>query len=67
MFESPFKKVKGLQLFYKDTPTQVFSCEYYEMLKNSFFYVIPPVAASDYCSKRLVRDSKIFFVELSSQ
>ena len=30
--------------YLKEIPTQVFSCEYYEMFKNTFFYRIPPVA-----------------------
>ena len=30
----------------KETPTQVFSCEYREIFKNSFFYRTIPVAAS---------------------
>ena len=29
----------------KETPTQVFSCEYCEIFKNTFFYRTPPVAA----------------------
>ena len=29
-----------------NTPTQVFSCEYCQIFKNSFFYRTPPVAAS---------------------
>ena len=29
------------------TPTQVFSCEIFEIFKNTFFYRTPPVAASD--------------------
>ena len=33
VLESLFNKVAGLP-----TPTQVLSCEYYEILKNSFFY-----------------------------
>ena len=31
----------------KETPTQVFSCEYCEILKNNFFYRTTPVAASE--------------------
>ena len=34
MFESLFNKVTLL----KETPTQVFSCEYSEIFKNSFFH-----------------------------
>ena len=33
-------------LFLKETPTQVFSCEYCEFFKNNFFYRTPMVAAS---------------------
>ena len=38
--KSLFNKVtglEGLQLYQKETPTQVFSCKYYETFKNSFF------------------------------
>ena len=38
-------------LFYnfikKETPTQVFSCEFCEIFKNNFFHRTPPVAASE--------------------
>ena len=34
------------QLYNKETPTQMFSCEYCEIFKNSFCYRTPPVAAS---------------------
>ena len=40
MLESPFNKVAGLKVcifIKKETPTQLFSCEYCEILKNSFF------------------------------
>ena len=33
-----------IQLHWKETPTQVFSCEFCEIFKNSFFYRKPPVA-----------------------
>ena len=32
---------------FKETPSQVFSCEYFEMLKNNFFYRKPPGAKSE--------------------
>ena len=35
--ESLFDKVVGLQLYEKETPTQVFFCEYYEIFKNTYF------------------------------
>ena len=39
MLESLFDKVAslGLQLYQKETPTQVFSCEYCELFKNNYF------------------------------
>ena len=40
MLKSPFNKVAGLKVcifIKKETPTQLFSCEYCEILKNSFF------------------------------
>ena len=37
----------ALQLYYKETPWQVFSCEICEIFRNTFFYRTPPVAVSD--------------------
>ena len=37
--------MKACNFIQKETPTQVFSCEYCEILKNNFFYMTPPVAA----------------------
>ena len=31
------KTPEGLQLYQKETPTQVFSCEYCEIFKNTYF------------------------------
>ena len=36
MSESLFNKV-GLQIYYKKTPTQVFSCQFCEIFKKNFF------------------------------
>ena len=47
--ESLFNKVAGLQpcnCILKKSQTQVFSCEYCEIFKNSFFYRRPQVTAS---------------------
>ena len=35
-----------MQLFKKETSTQVFGCESYKTFKNTFFYRTAPVAAS---------------------
>ena len=37
----------GLQLYQKQTPTHVFSCEICEIFKNKFSYRTPPVPAFD--------------------
>ena len=46
-----------MQLFKKETPTQVFFCEYCEILNISFLYRTPLVAApvSSYHEKQLFR------------
>ena len=43
MLESRFYKVAGLKAynFIKETPTQMFSCKYCEMVKISFLYRTP--------------------------
>ena len=38
----------GTTLLKKENQVQVFSCEFCEIFKNTFFYRIPPVAASEY-------------------
>ena len=44
---------ENMQLYKKETPTQVLSCEYSKSFKNSFFYRTTPVAAFElYCSIR---------------
>ena len=48
MLESLINNAAGLHScnFIKETPTQVFSCEYCEIFKNSFYYRAPLVTAS---------------------
>ena len=41
------KGVAGLQLIKKETLAQVFSCDFCEISKSTFFYRTPLVAASD--------------------
>ena len=36
----------GLQLDYKETPAQEFSCDICKTIKGTFFYRTPPMAAS---------------------
>ena len=38
---------KACNFIEKETPTQVFSCEFYKVFKNAFFYMIPLVATSE--------------------
>ena len=50
MLESLLNKGAGfLQLYKKDTPTQVFSCEYREIFINTYFEKHLPTAASVNC------------------
>ena len=42
----PWKAFVLESLFQKETSAEVFSCEYCQIFKNSFFYRTPPVAAS---------------------
>ena len=65
MLESLFNKVAGLaglQLYHKETPTQVLSCESCEILKNNFFKRTPPLAAS--VSLKGVLPCQTSFIEL---
>ena len=40
----------------KETLTQVFSCEFCESSKNTYFYITPPVVASE--NKKLYMTTK---------
>ena len=42
-----FAKFKASNFIKKQTPAQVFSCEFCDISKNIVFYRTPPVAASD--------------------
>ena len=55
-------RLGSLQLYEKETPIQLFSCEYSENFKNSFFHGTLPVAASDYVKL----DHEIFVILFSS-
>ena len=39
---------EGLQLYWRETPTRVFSCEYSKTFKNNFFYRTTTVAALEF-------------------
>ena len=50
LLESVFNKGTGpmaCNFIKKETPTQVFSCEYHKMFEKSFFYGTALVAASE--------------------
>ena len=49
VLESLFNKVAGLKAcnYIKETPTQVFSCEYYKIFKNTYFEKHLRAAAPD--------------------
>ena len=40
------RRIEALQHYQKETPTQVFSCEIFEIFKDTFFYRTPPMTAS---------------------
>ena len=53
-----------VSFYCKETPAQVFSCEYSEIFKNRFFYRTPPVASSVVCIltlKWLSQEEKVLF------
>ena len=43
-----YRKVADLQLYWEKTPTQMFSSEYYEIFKNTYFEEHLLTAASDF-------------------
>ena len=63
MLESLFSKAAGLRpaTALKEAPTQLLSCEIYEILKNPFCYRTPPVAATLYENKYLSHFHNISF------
>ena len=46
LLESFLNKLEGLQLYSKETSTQLFSCESPKIFRNSFFYGTTTVATS---------------------
>ena len=48
----------------KETLLQVFSSEFCEISKNTFFYRTPPVAASVIIGSRVLEPQKFFFREI---
>ena len=50
----------------KVTPTQVFSCQYYEIFKNSFFYWTLPVAATETGDKENCYERPLRSMDLST-
>ena len=43
-------KLQSCNFIKKETLAQVFPCELCEISKNTFSYITPPVAASDFCN-----------------
>ena len=65
VLESLLNNVAGF--FLKKTPTQLFSCEYSEMIKKSFFHWTPLVATSVYRWKILQKYTAFDDVSLEQQ
>ena len=53
------KNLTGKHLYWKETPTQVFSCEICEMFKNAYFDEQMPTAASNTPSPFTLNSLKI--------
>ena len=47
-----FNILAGLNFIKKESPVQVFPCEFSEISKNNFFYGTPPVAASGHFTEQ---------------
>ena len=56
MLESLFNKVAGLQANNLETPAQVFTYKYYELLRNTCFEEHLRMAASDNYGKKKVTE-----------
>ena len=73
VLESLFNKVarspEALPLYQKETLTQVFSCKYCKIVKNSFLYRTPLMAVSGFLTKLAENNSEEnhFSVELVSE
>ena len=62
-----FNKVAGMKVcifIKKETPAQLFSCEYCEIFKNNFFYKTPPV---HYTFPKLYVDDRIVWTSLGAK
>ena len=53
---------RGLQLYYKKTLAQVFSCGFYEIFKNTFSCRTTPVAVSVFALYLCITHHCIFFI-----
>ena len=65
MLESLFNEVaaSGLELYQRETPTKVFTCEYCEIFKNSFFFTEHPSGC--FCKdffQGILRNSKNYYL-----
>ena len=60
MLESPFNKIAGSQLYLKETPTKVFSCDYCEVFKSNYFEEHLRTAASEKIQTRFSSSACIF-------
>ena len=55
-----FKSFLPVNFIKKETLVQVFSCEFCEIFKNTFFHWTPPVAASGLCNYAVLMFYEIF-------
>ena len=60
-YKSSLSQLFFKRLYLKETPAQVFSCEYCEIFKNSCFYRISPLAASAYIAEKSRSGKHLFF------
>ena len=62
-FRNSLRKVADLQPYLKDTPTQVFSYEYCEVFKNTYFEEHLLTAASDFLKQLQNTVSSCFCID----
>ena len=60
LFFNKLARLRPVTFLKKESLAQVFSCKFREISKNTFFYRVPPVAASVYYNENIMTPLRVF-------